>query len=290
MSQLYRYFSVTPAKIAVLTNGVHYMFFADLDEPNRMDDRPFLELNLLEIKDPRTLNDLKRFSKGGFDIDEVIPAAVNLKYTKEIKRIFDDQLSLPDPNFVKFFASDVYSGKKTAQVIRMFTEITKNALKQYISERITERLQSALREEAEPQQPKPDELPGDSGEERKEVEVGITADEMEASYMVKGIIAGLVDPERIIFRDYAKGCRVLIDNNRQPVCHIVANESDRYFSVFNEDKTTETISLSKLQDVYQHADRLKAIVNYYGSSAEKGKNMSDYIKGNMHQGKEILSL
>lgn len=32
-SQLYRYFSVTPARVGVLTNGVVYRFFSDLDLP-----------------------------------------------------------------------------------------------------------------------------------------------------------------------------------------------------------------------------------------------------------------
>ncbi|RJP35803.1 MAG: hypothetical protein C4547_08835 [Phycisphaerales bacterium] len=33
-SQLYRYFSVTPARLGVLTNGVEYRFYSDLDEPD----------------------------------------------------------------------------------------------------------------------------------------------------------------------------------------------------------------------------------------------------------------
>lgn len=45
-SQLYRYFSVTNARIAILTNGVIYQFFTDLDAPNKMDEKPFLELDL----------------------------------------------------------------------------------------------------------------------------------------------------------------------------------------------------------------------------------------------------
>jgi hypothetical protein len=45
-SQLYRYFSVTPARVGVLTNGVVYRFFSDLEAPNKMDSQPFLEVNL----------------------------------------------------------------------------------------------------------------------------------------------------------------------------------------------------------------------------------------------------
>ena len=48
-SQLYRYFAVTNARIAVLTNGESYHFYTDLDAPNRMDDKPFLVLDLSDI-------------------------------------------------------------------------------------------------------------------------------------------------------------------------------------------------------------------------------------------------
>src|ERR1700743_2326143 len=36
-SQLFRYFAVTNARVAILTNGEIYEFYTDLDAPNRMD-------------------------------------------------------------------------------------------------------------------------------------------------------------------------------------------------------------------------------------------------------------
>jgi hypothetical protein len=48
-SQLFRYFAVTNARIAALTNGVVWQFYTDLDAPNRMDAKPFLVLDLLDI-------------------------------------------------------------------------------------------------------------------------------------------------------------------------------------------------------------------------------------------------
>lgn len=49
-SQLFRYFTVTRARLGVLTNGVVYRFFSDLEELNKMDSKPFLEFNLLDIQ------------------------------------------------------------------------------------------------------------------------------------------------------------------------------------------------------------------------------------------------
>ncbi len=45
-SQLARYFSVTEARIGVLTNGIVYRFFSDLEADNVMDSEPFLEIDL----------------------------------------------------------------------------------------------------------------------------------------------------------------------------------------------------------------------------------------------------
>ncbi|RKZ70536.1 MAG: restriction endonuclease, partial [Candidatus Parabeggiatoa sp. nov. 1] len=142
-SQLYRYFSVTDARIGVLTNGVIYRFYTDLEEPNKMDARPFLEFNLLNIKES-IVEELKMFSKSVFSLDETLTAATELKHTTEIKRIFAEQLTKPSENFVKFFASQVYSGKLTQAVKQEFTEFTKKALNHFINDRINERLKSAL--------------------------------------------------------------------------------------------------------------------------------------------------
>ena len=41
-SQLFRYFGLQQiAKFAILTNGLIYRFFTDLDNPNKMDSDPF---------------------------------------------------------------------------------------------------------------------------------------------------------------------------------------------------------------------------------------------------------
>ena len=63
-SQLYRYFSVTGARLAVLTNGVLYRFYSDLEEPNKMDSRPFMEFNMLDVQE-NLVPELKRFTKIG---------------------------------------------------------------------------------------------------------------------------------------------------------------------------------------------------------------------------------
>jgi hypothetical protein len=83
-SQLFRYFSVTEARIAVLTNGIVYRFFTDLEAANKMDEKPFLEINMLELNDVAAA-ELKKLSQPAFNLDELMTAAGELKYTREVK-------------------------------------------------------------------------------------------------------------------------------------------------------------------------------------------------------------
>ena len=151
-SQLYRYFSVGAARIAVLTNGVLYRFYTDLEESNKMDAKPFLEFDILDIQ-PTLANELKQFTKSNFDLNKIRTAARNLKYTKEIKQIMKEQLEAPTPDFVRFFLSSIYSGTKTQAIVAEFTDIVKGALQQFLNEQINERSQSAIRKEETTDQP-----------------------------------------------------------------------------------------------------------------------------------------
>ena len=70
-SQLFRYFGTTTAKLAILTNGIIYKFYTDLEETNKMDITPFLEINILELKENDVV-ELKKFCKEIFDINILI--------------------------------------------------------------------------------------------------------------------------------------------------------------------------------------------------------------------------
>lgn len=147
-SQPFRYFSTTDARVAILTNGIVYRFFTDLEKSNQMDAKPFLEINLLDLQEDLIL-ELKRFTKEKFDIGEIMPAAAELKYTREIKLIMAEQLRFPTDNFVRFFASQVYDGNLMQRVMGQFREVTKRALKQFINEQINERLKLAMEDEGQ---------------------------------------------------------------------------------------------------------------------------------------------
>jgi hypothetical protein len=275
-SQLYRYFSVTEARFAVLTNGIIYHFYTDIEEPNKMDSKPFLELNMLDLRDS-AVEDLKIFSQSFFDLDENLTVATELKYTREIKRLLAAQFAKPSEEFVRFFAAQVYSGRLGPSVKQQFTEFVKNALQQFLSDRINERLKSALAveedSELQPQNQSETQIAAiteaeEANAERKkdrESRIVTTEEEIEGHSIVREILKETISPERVVMRDTINYCGILFDdNNRKPICRLYFNNSKRKCLVFfDENKNEEKVRIAELNEISQYADRLKETVNRY---------------------------
>lgn len=264
-SQLYRYFSVTHARFGVLTNGIEYRFFADLDAQNKMDDKPFFVFNLLDFKE-RHVVELKKFTKSTFDLENIINSASELKYTRAIRQLVAQEMTEPSEDYVRYFASKVYPGRLTQQVREQFTEITKRAITQYINERINRRLESALAEEQSSLE-EPSEEIADSTQmsvEEESPSVVTTEEEKEAYYIIKSILRETVNSERIALRDVKSYCGILLDNNnRQPICRLHFNGSQNFIGLFDSNKSEEKFAISELDEIYQYADRLKETIGFY---------------------------
>ena len=142
-SQLFRYFSTTPAKFGILTDGVIYQFYTDLAEQNIMDKKPFLIVNLNNLKDS-DINDLHQFKKDIFTVNSILAKAVESNYNDQIKQFFFKQLDEPDNEFVAYVLTDIYKGRKTQKIIEDFKPIVKKAFDELINEKIGARLQSVL--------------------------------------------------------------------------------------------------------------------------------------------------
>lgn len=142
-SQLFRYFSVTPAKIGILTNGLIYYFYSDLEMQNKMDRKPFLVIDMLKVKE-NEIEEIKRFQKENFEINKIIEKAEELKNKEQIKQFLMQQFKEPDNEFVSYILTNVYQWKKTQKVIKDFKPIIKSVLNQLINEKVGDRLQSAL--------------------------------------------------------------------------------------------------------------------------------------------------
>ena len=264
-SQLFRYFAVTEARIAVLTNGVEYRFFTDLEAPNKMDSKPFLILDMLNVQDA-LIPELKKLSKESFDLGQLLDSAFDLKYIREIRRLLGQQLEQPTDDFVRLFISKVYSGRITQNVLESYREIVRKAFNQFITEKINTRLQTALSGEGSDvphinieaeQQETPQ-------TEEKVSKVVTTEEELEAFHIVKAILRRDVEPERIAHRDTQSYFGVLLDdNNRKPICRFHFLETTKFLTCFNEDREPYRVDITKLNDIYKHAEVFKRTLGLY---------------------------
>ena len=269
-SQLFRYFTVTEARFGVLTNGVVYRFYSDLDERNKMDLKPFLEVNMLELNEA-LIEELKRFTNSSFELESTLEAASELKYTKEIKRILSQQLREPTDDFVRLFASQVGSRRMTQSVLQQFAELTKRALNQFINDRISDRLRSAMATEGEPRSehegpPAGDSIPSGSTSAQQAPEINTTEQETEAYYVIKAILRDVTDVKRLTMRNLAgvgNSAILLDDNQRKPICRLWFRGSRKYLGLIDEKRQEERVSIEEIDDVYNYADRLKVAVSYY---------------------------
>lgn len=265
-SQLFRYFHVTNARISILTNGQVYKFFTDLDAPNKMDEKPFLELDLLDI-DEHAVPELVKLTKSAFDVGSIISAAGELKYVSQIKKIIAAQFSKPDDDFVKFFASRVYDGIITQKVREQFGELARKAASQFLSDQVNERLKSAMSGVVQPVLTSA--ALGSEGvtvEEREMAEdkVVTTLEEMEGFHIVKAIVRSVVDAKRIVQRDTQSYCGVLLDdNNRKPICRLHFNRSQKYIGIFDREKNETRHPIESIDQIYDFADQLKGTIEFY---------------------------
>jgi predicted type IV restriction endonuclease len=236
-SQLYRYFSVTAARFGVLTNGIVYRFYSDLEDKNVMDAKPFLELDLLNLKEP-AVEEVKKFSKSSFELESILATASDLKYMREIRRILDEQMNNPSEDFVKFFASQVYSGKLTQSVRDQFAQIAKKTFKQFISDKVNERLNIALASESSASKDEMKDVSAlqasaDTGDKGGRI---VTSDEeWDAYYIIRTLLRKSVDPNRISIRDSLSYCSVLLDDNsRKPIARMYFNSPNKQLGLFDD--------------------------------------------------------
>lgn len=265
-SQLFRYFSVTPARIAVLTNGRIFRFYTDLDAPNKMDEKPFMEVDLLDLKD-NMLGELKKLTKEGFDLDGVLSTANDLKYMQEVRRILAAQVADPEEDFVRFFFTRANPAGRFTQAAReQFSTIVQRAFAQFVSDRVGERLRNALEREGQasdaslaPAAP----VPPKNGQE-EDTGVVTTDEEMEGYRIVKAIVCKIVPASRVVYRDAKSYFAILLDdNNRKPVCRLYFNTGQKYIGLVDEEKNVTREPLNGLEDIYQFEDRLRATAGRY---------------------------
>ena len=263
-NQLLRYFNVSSAKFGVLTNGIKYRFYTDLQEKNKMDEVPFLEIDIQGLNESK-IQELKKFHKSYFDVDNVLSTANELKYLGELRLIIQSEFSKPSDDFVRFFGKRVYNGVLTQRVVEELSPLVKRSIDNYVNEIIAERLKVAI--DKNPDQKQDNEQQREEGMTEHESDIVTTEEELEGFYICKAILSRVLASERISYKDRKDYFAIIIDNKvTRTICRLRFNYNEiRRVSFVNEDKTETDIDLmnGNISDLYNYEDKLLEIAKRF---------------------------
>ncbi len=261
LSQLYRYFSVTSAKFAILTNGRSFHFHTDLEAPNKLDERPFFAFDLTDDH-PQIVAELRKFSKGEFNVDTILQSAHRLKYTSAIKKEVLLQMEAPSDDLVRLLTTNLQLGKFTQAVREQFTPMVKSAFREIIRDSVKSMLSNALDTTNRLQIAEP---LADIDEE----EIVTTDEEREGYMIVRAIAREVIKADRIVMRDQKSYCGILIDNNnRKPLARLHFNRAVKYVGLFDGEKE-ERVRIDSLDHIYDLTERLRTTARFYAEGGSR---------------------
>lgn len=262
-AQLFRYYQVSPAKFGILTNGIVYRFFSDLDTPNKMDDKPFFEIDLFDLKDSH-IDKLREFSRERYDTNTILNSATELKYVNALRTLIATLADQPTDDYVRFLAKQVHEGIITPKVLEEFRPMVVRAHKQLIADNVNLRLKSALAPEIPSVETDNNAEVLEDNTSAKDSKIVTTDEEMQGFYIVRAILAEVIDVNRVTIKDAQSYCAILCDyNNRRPLCRLHFNAKQKYVEVFDEAKVGTRHPIESLSDIYKFAETIKATAKSY---------------------------
>ncbi|MBM7578205.1 type I restriction endonuclease [Jeotgalibacillus terrae] len=268
-SQLFRYFGTTAAKFAILTNGLIYRFYTDLEEQNKMDSAPFFEINLEDLKETHII-ELAKFRKDSFDLEKIFTTASDLKYLNKVKSFLYEQWENPTENFIKYIVGEVYDGMKTRNTLEKFDPIIKKSFSQFINEQVNEKLSKALKSTTTPADQASQEAAATSAPDHEPIDLPTepliitTEDEIQGYTVIKVIASEIIDADRVFYRDNQSYFNVLLDDNiRKWIVRLDLDRSKKTI-IFNDDDKSK-VQIERVTDVLQYKDRILAVIEKFNS-------------------------
>lgn len=273
-TQLQKYFVASKARFGVLTNGIEYRFYTDLEKINIMDDKPFLVVNMLDLSDA-DIEQLKKFHKSYYNEEDVLSTANDLKYTTEIKSILNNEFASPTAEFVRFFARQTYtSGQITSKVIDMFTPLVRKSISSVINDIISDRLNTAIKNSEHTSETLPvqnntsvnfptedtnKKLPDGIVYMDKESGVVTTQEELDAYNIIRSILRKNIDVTRITYKDYKTYFVVNLDDSEWFwICRISIGARKKRIGIpVDRYKSCEWIQIDNIDDIFKYADKLE---------------------------------
>jgi len=269
--QLRSYFNAAPTiKLGILTDGVRYECYADTDEPNIMDDAPFLSFDLAQIAeagaDDTTAEGISGLSKTHFDPDNLGATARQKLLLSAFVGLLRQWSTAPSEELVRSMLGGVdYQNRMTRKVMEDATPIAREAFKVFIEREILKRVGIADRDvevedTAAAPTPEPIETVPASG-------IVTTEDELAAFEYARKRLAFLVDSEDLFaaiegvtWRDMKTTFKVFYKRqNAGSLFNYTSRSSGEMTFTFPalEDSEITTMEISDIDDALLAAFRLR---------------------------------
>lgn len=265
-TQLKKYFAASNARFGVLTNGIEYRFYTDLEKSNIMDDKPFLVINMIDLSD-EMMEQLKKFHKSYYDVDNILSTAQELKYTTQLRTVLSEEIFNPSDEFVRLIAKKIHDGIVSQKILEQFRPLVAKAFEDIIKDRISERLGLALKSNSK-EEPITESETVDKNKKNldgivtdsNDSAIITTQEEIDSFLIVKAILREVLDVSRVYYRDAQSYFAILLDdNNRRPICRMYFNaKSVKYIAFVNDDKKEEKHVIESLDDIFSFADKIKS--------------------------------
>ena len=256
--QLFKYFVAARARFGILTNGVEYRFYTDLDNANLMDAAPFLVVDLLDIKESQ-VPELKKFCRDRFSVSAITSSAEKLKYTRSFQKTLAGELKRPSDSLVRHFLAACHSGVKTQQLVEKYRPV----LKRVVDNQINEILEARMNLVIHPERSVPGGLthpaPASSGSQ-----IVTTGEEIEAYCLVKQALSGMVEARDISYKDTGSYFGVLYAGNTWKwICRFRFSSTSKVLILPDADKNEVKIELRDVYEIPRYADKLQEVLRRY---------------------------
>ncbi|MDR2007572.1 MAG: type I restriction enzyme HsdR N-terminal domain-containing protein [Alphaproteobacteria bacterium] len=256
-TQLHRYFGTTlETKIGVLTNGIEYQFFSDIENQNTMDSEPFFTFNLESPKVKSEVVSIKKFIQHTFNIDEVIDFAEKNKIKTSIQNLLKKELENPSDDFVKYFIDKLTDKKKTPNLIQTYKEICKVAFNSMITDLAKEKITNTLSNLQ-------NKTEIETNEKSDEEQIITTEEEMQAFFIIQAIGAEIpeISVNDITYKDTLSYFNILYKNKvTQWICRLKITDRIKRVEFKHNGKK---IDLEELSDLYKYKTEIFEAIKQY---------------------------
>jgi len=243
--QLFRYFVASKAKFAILTNGIQYKFFTDLDKENVMDNAPFLEIDLFDMNES-SYQELIKFHKANLDVKEILDSASELRYITQITNVMKNDLQNPTDDFVRYILNqEIYDGRLTQNIIEKFKPLVKQAITEYVNSLVNEKIKNALNNDYN--------ADGESfsNDETETSGTEVTQEELNSFLIIKSLLAESISVNRIGYKDTQSYFGINIDNKvTKWICRICLKDKNSFIIIPDQDKNEKKYPINSLDDLY----------------------------------------